>query len=401
MTGRPFNKLFFRFSSWRAPACSAVLATAIGCGDGASPREAAPSAVQTGPGAMLDAARPADLGTAAAPVDASGAPVDAGHMATPPAVDAHVQLPRPARDASLEALDADMPVQDADAPDAMPDATSAAATCTGKPGALSGKSQQKISVGGTMRSFIVHRPAALDPNAPAPIVIIPHGFTQNAEDLYRITRYWELGEQEGFVTLFPDGATYAGPWNVGQPSCQSVFGLLPLGNADDQAFLDAMLAFVEADQCVDQEHVFIAGFSMGGYFSNETACFNDKFRAIAPHSGGSHDLAKCPGKRKPVIMFHGSGDKLIPYACGKETRERWVKRNGCSSEVEVKQVKNGSCEYHKGCPADAQVAFCTLNDMNHGWAGGAKEQVLAYPDDYPKYESSTQVSWDFFKKYAW
>jgi poly(3-hydroxybutyrate) depolymerase len=276
-----------------------------------------------------------------------------------------------------------------------------AARCTGKPGTKQGKTEESIRVGNTTRKFVMHRPASLDPNKPAPIVFVPHGYTQTGSDMYRITRYWELGEKEGVVTIYPEGASFAGPWNVGQPSCQSVFGLLPLGSADDQAFLAAMVDFVAADQCVDRDHIFLAGFSMGAYFTNESACLGDLVRAIAPHSGGSHDFATCKGKRKPVLLFHGNADKLIPYDCGKETRERWVKRNGCSMEVETKKVTNGMCEVHKGCPADAQVTFCTLDNMNHGWAGGAKEQVATYPDDYPKFESFTQASWEFFKQHAW
>jgi polyhydroxybutyrate depolymerase len=275
------------------------------------------------------------------------------------------------------------------------------AACTGKPGNKKGKSTSMVSAGGVMRQFIVHRPENLDPNEPAPIVIVPHGYTQSGEEMYRITEYWKLGESEGFVTLFPEGASPTGPWNVGMPTCSSTFGILPLGAGDDQTFLDEMVKAVEADQCVDREHVFVAGFSMGGYFANETGCKSDLVRAIAPHSGGSYDLASCTGKRKPVLLFHGSADQLIPHNCGKEARSRWVQRNGCSSEVETKTIENGSCEYHKDCEDGGQVAFCTLTNMNHGWAGGAAMQVALYPDDYPKFESATKLSWEFFKTYAW
>jgi polyhydroxybutyrate depolymerase len=280
-------------------------------------------------------------------------------------------------------------------------AAGAAARCTGKPGEKQGRSVETVRAAGVTRKFVMHRPASLDPNMRAPIVIVPHGYTQTGADMYRITRYWELGDKEGFVTLYPDGASAVGPWNVGRPTCQSVFGALPLGSANDQALLEEMVRFVEADQCVDREHVFVAGFSMGGYFANDTGCKSELVRAIAPHSAGSYELASCSSRLKPVVMFHGSGDRLIPYDCGEQTRARWVKRNGCSAEVEVRMVENGTCEYHKGCKAGGQVAFCTLKGMNHGWAGGPAAQVAAYPDDYPTYESSTKLSWEFFKQYAW
>lgn len=375
-----------------APEAGHAAAAVIPDGGASAPLGTSPSSAQ--PVSGREGAAP----NAARPLQAT----DAGHALW----DAQGES-QPARPASV--ADGGDPPDSRDAGDGGPQneggareaGASVVTSCTSKPGTKKGKTQETISVGGAMRKFVMHRPTTLDADKPAPIVIVPHGYTQTGDDMYRITKYWEIGEKEGIVTLYPEGASFIGPWNVGQPSCQSVYGLLPLGSGNDQAFLDAMVKFVEADQCVDRDHVFIAGFSMGAYFANAAACQNDLIRAIAPHSGGSHDLSACQGKRKPVIMFHGNGDQLIPYNCGKETRQRWVKRNGCSTEVEVKPITNGSCEYHKGCPADGQVAFCTLNDMNHGWAGGPTEQVVVYPDNYPKFESSTQVSWEFFKKYAW
>ena len=46
---------------------------------------------------------------------------------------------------------------------------------------------------------------------------------------------------------------------------------------------------VEADQCLDREHMFVTGFSMGGCFSNEDSQRHD-IAAIGPHSGGSRSL---------------------------------------------------------------------------------------------------------------
>ena len=404
----PMPRLGPRSAGWLL--FTPIVALAIGCADETS-RAAKRPADAPERGEPRDQEEADD---AVSTPDDSDDERDAPPARPPVAIDAGSIVADAGRDAAREPSD---PVDEVAEPDvsseadasissgsdAGEDATTPAAKmrCRGKPGAKRGKSTETLRVGGAMRKFIMHRPSSLDADAPAPIVIVPHGFTQNAEDMYRITKYWELGEKEGMVTLYPDGASAVGPWNVGRPTCQSVFGTLPLGSANDQAFIEELVNFVEADQCVDREHVFVAGFSMGGYFANETGCKSELVRAIAPHSAGSYDLASCKSKIKPVIMFHGDGDRLIPYACGKQTRERWVKRNGCSAEVEVRMVRDGSCEYHKGCMEGGQVAFCTLNAMNHGWAGGPTAQVPAYPDDYPKFESSTRVSWDFFKTYAW
>ncbi len=272
----------------------------------------------------------------------------------------------------------------------------AALACSGKPGALRGKSNQMLSAGGLARTFIHYAPTNLSPNEPAPVVIVAHGWLQSGQAMYDLAQYQKVADREGFVLMYPDGEpASAGPWNVGVGACPSTLLVLPTATGDDQAFIDAMLDFADADQCVDRRHVFVTGFSMGGYFSNETGCLRSNIAAIGPHSGGSHDLTACPVNHKPVILFHGMSDGLIPVACGTEARERWVAHNGCGAEVESVAVTGGHCEYSKGCPADGQVALCLFDGMDHGWAGGQGSY------GFPEYESASELGWAFFKKYAW
>jgi polyhydroxybutyrate depolymerase len=269
-------------------------------------------------------------------------------------------------------------------------------TCANKPGKIRESSAPEVTAAGIQRRFVYYAPPELDPAIAAPVVIVAHGWTMSGQQMVDLTDYQSLADREGFVVMFPDGQPLSvGPWNVGEGACPSNLGILPLAIGDDQAFIDAMLAFAEADRCIDRRHVFVTGFSMGGYFANETGCLRSDIAAIAPHSGGSHDLSACPGARKPVIVFHGTMDGLIPPACGKEARDRWVERNGCSLEVESVAVQGGHCEYSKGCPADGQVALCLFDGMDHGWAGGAGAS------GFPNFESASELGWNFFRRYAW
>jgi polyhydroxybutyrate depolymerase len=274
---------------------------------------------------------------------------------------------------------------------------SATPSCSGRTGAQRGKSTQSVTAAGVTRTFVQYVPEGLDPNKAAPIVIVPHGWLMPGEDMYKITQYDVIADRERFVVLYPDGEPLSvGPWNVGEGACPSTLLVLPTATGDDQAFVDAMIDFVEEDQCVDRAHVFMSGFSMGGYFSNETGCLRKEIAAIGPHSGGSHDLSNCPSHRKPVILFHGTSDGLIPVACGKEARDRWVTLNGCKQTTESQPVKNGHCEYSQGCPADGQVVLCLFDGMDHGWAGGAGDT-----NSFPNYESAAELGWSFFTTYAW
>jgi polyhydroxybutyrate depolymerase len=292
----------------------------------------------------------------------------------------------------------------------------APARCSGKPGALRGRSMQTLMAGGLSRSFVYYAPATLDPNTPAPVVIVPHGYMMNADMMFDITRYSDLADREKIVVMFPNGQTggglLAGPWNVGNPDCSSSLGVLPVATGDDNAFIDAMLAFADTDQCLDHGHIFMTGFSMGGYLSNHTGCVRPDIRAIAPHSGGVHDLSMCAVTNKPVLIMHFEGDALIPYTCGSQARDRWVALNKCQpADPMVAPINGGRCEYYNGCQPSGQVGMCSFTIPagmrsepfpGHAWSGGSKQGSAGGANfAIPETESATELSWAFFKKYAW
>lgn len=267
--------------------------------------------------------------------------------------------------------------------------------CAGRPGRVQGKSNQMVDVAGTKRSFVYYVPSNLDPEQPAPLVIAAHGFAMTGAIMDTTSGFSELADREGFVVAYPEGANFLSPWNVGKNI--SGVGSTISGTADDQAFLDQIIAFVDEDRCLDRQHVFVSGFSMGGYFSSEVGCLRDDIAGIAPHSGGTHDLSDCPGSIKPVILFHGELDGVVVYAENAPlTRDRWLARNGCDSDFDAVTVKGGTCEYYKGCPEHAQVAFCHFPNIAHNWSGGPPG-LYGNPDG----ESASELAWKFWREYAW
>jgi polyhydroxybutyrate depolymerase len=148
---------------------------------------------------------------------------------------------------------------------------------------------------------------------------------------------------------------------------------------------------------------------MGGYFAHHVGCMRPDIRAVAPHSGGTHDLGACIGGHKPIIIFHGDADPVIPVGCDDPTAPiiplgvtssatAWAERNGCATSTTTTTVENGTCSYYEGCPSDGQVALCVLHGMGHCWAGGAADAGIY---SCPPYANATQLEWQFFKTYAW
>jgi hypothetical protein len=84
-------------------------------------------------------------------------------------------------------------------PDVVAGDGSCQPACDGKPGAVRGKSTQSLRVGDLDRSFIYYAPEGLDPNSPAPLLIVAHGYSVSSDDLFAITR--RFSQRSGHCTM--------------------------------------------------------------------------------------------------------------------------------------------------------------------------------------------------------
>jgi polyhydroxybutyrate depolymerase len=296
----------------------------------------------------------------------------------------------PPSEASAPRPNVSDPVCPARSSAAVPDA------CPKRSSAVRGETVQTVTVAGDLRSFIYYAPETLDPELPAPLLILAHGRSVGASELLAISELEKLADRDGFLLLAPDGQR-PDPWNIGRGNCAAEAGPIRSAPGDDAAFLDAMLAFVSADRALDAGHVFLAGFGAGGYWASDTACRRPLLRGFAAHSAGSHSLADCNSERAPAILFHGLRDSVVAPDCGRETRARWAERNGCSQQVEARPVLGGVCEYSTDCPEGGQVVLCLFDDLGSAWAGGIGQNGA----DPAQFASASELSWEFFKSYAW
>ena len=179
-----------------------------------------------------------------------------------------------------------------------------------------GKTMRMLNVDGLDRTYIVYLPDGVDPTTPIPLVFVHHGYTMAASDMYDITGYPALADREKIALAFPDGQggphTLNAPWNVGSNVCPSTSGAPPDAPGDDFAFLDAMQADIAQDQCIDRDHIYVTGFSMGGYFSHHAGCMKPGIRArraalgrhplarrVRQREGADHHLPRARGSADP------------------------------------------------------------------------------------------------------
>jgi polyhydroxybutyrate depolymerase len=234
----------------------------------------------------------------------------------------------------------------------------AAATLT------AGDTTKQIDVEGVQRSFLVHAPPSYDGSTPLPVVLDFHGLGGNSNQQKNLSRWDDVGDAQGFITVYPQGIENA--WNA---------GLCCSDGSDDVAFVRAIIRELQADACIDSRRIFASGCSNGGGMSYRLACeAADVISAVAPVDFDCVDGAGCsdcePSRPVTVVQFRGTNDQLVPYegngpfAGAQANLATWGEINMCTGSPAALQ-QNGSCESFASCGAGAQTVLCTVQGGTH------------------------------------
>ncbi len=187
---------------------------------------------------------------------------------------------------------------------------------------------ETITVNGQARQYRLHIPPAYHPSSAMPLVVNLHGYNSNAEQQEHVSQMSVKADQAGFIVVYPEGLGDPQEWHVG-----------PRAEADaDLQFIRALVESLKAQLNVAPGHIYATGISNGAQMSNRLGCeLSDVFAAIAPVSGGYPPAQACnPMHPIPVVAFHGTADRLLPYEGQgqllmpiREWAAAWANRNGC------------------------------------------------------------------------
>lgn len=247
---------------------------------------------------------------------------------------------------------------------------------------------------GRERAFFVHLPAGYDPSDRTPVVLGLHGRNSDPQQQMLVSAMNQKADAEGFIAVHPEGvgATWNGGLCCGEAMSEDV---------DDVGFVRALLDRLAAELCVDEDRVFATGLSNGGFMSHRLACeLADRIAAVAPVAGPNGTLPCEPSRPVPVLHFHGTDDRIVPYdgfagqLAVRPTMTDWAERNGCGSTSRVYLERGDvTCEEWTGCDAGATVRLCTIEGGGHQWPGGTSIPFLG---NNTNDISATDAMWDFF-----
>ena len=265
-------------------------------------------------------------------------------------------------------------------------ALASSAGCGSAPSLSSGT--HTIQSGGTNRSFILRVPDNYDSSRSYPLIFAFHWNGGTAGDVSSGGTDGTLWSYYGLQRLSNNSAILVAPQGLNNGWANS--------GGQDVAFVDNMIARLEAGLCVDTAQRFALGFSYGGGMSNALACARPTvFRAVAVYSGGQ--LSGCSGGTQPVayLGIHGISDPVLNISAGRSLRDRFVANNGCTPQ-NAPEPASGSRTHivtnYSGCRDGYPVAWAAFDG---GHTPGPIDGSTS--DGWQTWTSG--VTWGFFTQF--
>jgi poly(3-hydroxybutyrate) depolymerase len=249
-------------------------------------------------------------------------------------------------------------------------------------------------VGSRTGLYLVSLPQKYDPGRAYPLGFAFHGRTRNHKDC-------QTGDCGGFQSAMGEEAVLVYMQSLREPGDTSSGWERPEERAGNLEFFNRVIAEVEADYCVDEQRVFLAGSSSGANFANLLGCLQgDRFLAIAPVSGALNDPQSCVGA-PAALVIHGIDDSHITIYSGQQARENYRLRSKCGDRTtpplgemhaqvrgardQKPSVETLACVDYAGCAEGSPLRWC-----EHSY-GGWDNSTHAWP------AVGGQLIWDFVK----
>lgn len=261
------------------------------------------------------------------------------------------------------------------------------------------------------REYFLFTPSAAS-KKPRALVVALHGAAGSPQNMADTTGFSTLAEKENFLVAYPKGTGRVPTWNAG-----TCCGYAERTQADDVAFIRAMIDDIRKKTAVDDQRIYATGMSNGGMLAYRLACeMGDVFTAIAPVAGAMNTTECTPQGRPSLIVFHALNDKYVLYQGGpseeglramfnktpkpdnsvQNAMEFWLKHNYCRKIPQVEQYTDYSI-INYFCAENREVRLITLNSGGHSWPGTKK--TWQGGDDPVMSIWATRAIWDFFHQH--
>jgi len=301
-------------------------------------------------------------------------------------------------------------------------ACSASGVAAGSAAAAVTEQRTDITVDGVARWYLLTTPTTRAGAGPLPVVVDLHGLAEGAALEATTTQFGPAAQHDGFIAVFPEGTGSPVGWDIAPATSAH-----PNHDID---FMNAMLDSLEAHQCVDTSRIYVAGFSDGALFTSLLACtMAGRFAAFAAVAGAVMPTPCAPGRRVPIVAFHGTADPILYFNGGVGTAalnhdlghgpapttttpppvdldgkgypanvKAWARADGCNVHPTDTKVSPHVILRTYRCPPGAAVDFYIVMGGGHAWPGSKLSAELSSITGPSTSEiDATGIIWQFFR----
>ena len=127
----------------------------------------------------------------------------------------------------------------------------------------------------TWLTFVPDSVKSMPEGTKVPLMLFFHGGSDNPEEAAEMAGFHEIGEREGFITVYPWGSNRCS-WNI----------FMNDKELDDAAYSAALIKYMIANYPVDPSRIYLSGFSNGSSQAMVTAMvYPELIAAICPIDG--------------------------------------------------------------------------------------------------------------------
>ncbi len=241
-------------------------------------------------------------------------------------------------------------------------------------------------------------PDKYDQATPIPLVVLVHGYTSSGAGQEAYFKLSALSDEYGFIFVAPDGTVEKGGdknrfWNAGEICCN-----FQGSDVNDAAYLKTLIDAIRNRYNIDENRIFMAGHSNGGFMVHRMAYeYPETIAAIVALNGSAPNRFTKPRPTEPVsiLHIHGTEDRLnaynggdirgVPYPGALTGARNWAYYAFGSGAL----TEDGNMDLDTKIPG-SETSIAKFADGNiEVWTIDAGGHIPAFPDDFNR----KVVSW--------
>ena len=202
---------------------------------------------------------------------------------------------------------------------------------------------------GNNREYAIYIPASYDGIQAVPLLFNFHGGGGNIVDYMSSVDMRPIADTANFILVYPQAVP-----DPGNGGATSWMHKAPT-TFDDVPFVEAMIDVIAAEYMIDDNRVYVCGYSLGGEFTYELACsLNNRIAAagaVARTMQGETFNNCAPQHPTGVLTILGTADGISDYngitfngiqyyMSAAETHDYWAIANNCDANPTMSNIAN-------------------------------------------------------------